>query len=95
MDASEEWTGNTMLRDKYDYARGAVFSDQGGTLHIEQSIDGENWDVDTSYTVTANDGSGFTESLVCPFWRLRYENGGTEQEEFRIGGSGTASGEDA
>jgi hypothetical protein len=70
--------------DRADRITGTVFSDQAGTLFIEQSSDGTNWDVSTSVPVTANDGSGFSEELVAPQVRLRYVNGATLQTSFRL-----------
>ena len=72
---------NSQLADRIV---GTVFSDQAGTHNIEQSFDDTNFDVSTSYTITANDGSGFSEELVAPYVRLRYVNGGTPQTVFRL-----------
>jgi hypothetical protein len=63
---------------------GAVFADQKGTLHIEQSADGVNVDVDTSYEIEANDGKGFEESRVAKYWRVRFVNGAVAQGAFRL-----------
>lgn len=87
------YTSPIKLADDYDSLSGTVFSDQSGTLHIEQSYDGTNFDVDTSYSITANDGKGFTEPLVAPYWRIRYVNGGTPQTAFRLNGRTTAGGD--
>lgn len=63
---------------------GSVFADKSGTLHIEQSGDGVEADVDTSFSVSAGEGEGFEEPRVGAFWRLRYVNGGTANTVFRI-----------
>lgn len=63
---------------------GSVFADEGGTLYIEQSYDAINWDVSTSYSITANDGKGFSEEIVADYAQIRYVNGGDDQTEFRI-----------
>jgi hypothetical protein len=63
---------------------GSLFADQKGVLHIEQSADGVNVDVDTSYEIEANDGKGFSESRVAKFWRVRFVNGAVAQGVFRI-----------
>lgn len=69
-----------------DYLIGAVFADQAGTLWIEQSLDnGVNWDIQTSYSISANDGKGFSEPILWPNLRVRYVNGGVDQTQFRLG----------
>lgn len=55
-----------------DRAKGIVFSDKAGTVYIEQSFDGANWDLSTSYAVVANTGKSFSEELVAPFFRVRF-----------------------
>ena len=49
---------------------GSVFTDKAGTIYIEQDYDkskilSDAFDVSSSYSVTANDGSGFSEDIVC------------------------------
>lgn len=73
-----------MYAGREDWVVGMVFADQGGTLHIEQSMDGTNWDIDTSYTITANNGKGFKEDVFAPYVRVRYVNGATPNTVFRI-----------
>lgn len=87
------WTSRVKNTDRYDRIAGTVFADQAGTLHVEQSSDGTNWDVDTSYSISASDGKGFSEELVAAFWRLRYVNGATPQTAFRLYGRATAAGD--
>lgn len=72
---------NTNLADRIT---GAVFSNVGGTLHVEQSGDGTNWDVDDTVAVAAGVGTKFTLELVLPYVRLRYVNGATAQTSFRL-----------
>lgn len=74
---------------------GTVFADQGGTLYIEQSPDGTNWDISTSYTLTSNDGKGFSEEVLAPFFRVRVTNGATPQTAFRVYAKTIASGPQA
>lgn len=47
----------------------------GGTLHIEQSVDGTNWDLDTTFAATAGTGTSISVSIVAPFVRVRFTNG--------------------
>lgn len=68
-----------------DRITGSVFADQAGTIYIEQSGDGgTNWDVSTSYALSAGASSGFSEEILLPYVRVRYVNGATNQGAFRI-----------
>ncbi len=72
---------------------GTVISDQAGTLLVEQSPDGANWDVSSSFAVAAGategDGQGFSVEVVAPWTRLKYTNGATAQTVFRLYAWGT------
>lgn len=87
------WTSQVGLRERHDTVQGSVFADKAGKLFIEQSSDGTNWDVSTEYSVSANDGKGFTEPLIQPYWRIRYVNGSEAQSAFRINASTQAGGD--
>jgi len=63
---------------------GSVYADQAGTLYVEQSPDGANWDVVDSFSVSAGSGLGFSVEKVCPYARVRYVNGATAQAVFRL-----------
>lgn len=67
---------------------GTVISDQAGTLYVQQSSDNANWDVQSSFTVAANDavgsGTGYSVEVVAPYARLYYTNGATAQTVFRL-----------
>lgn len=90
----DSWTGQVGLTERHDAVAGTVFADQNGVLHIEQSSDGVNWDVDTSYNVTASDGKGFSEPLLAPYWRIVFENNsGSDQTEFRVSAHTIAGGD--
>ncbi len=68
------------------YARlvGSVYADQAGTLYIEQSQDGANWDISQSIAVTASTPAGFTYEVLAPKCRMRYVNGAAAQGTFRL-----------
>lgn len=70
--------------DRADSIVGLVFSDQAGTVHIEQSADGQNWDWDDTVAVVASTGNKFSFPLFAPYVRVRYVNGGTNQTVFRL-----------
>jgi len=88
------YTSGTKLRDRHDTVAGSVYADQNGTIYVEQSPDGENWDISTSYNITAEDGKGFSEALLQPFWRLRFVNtSNDDQEAFRLSANTQAGGD--
>lgn len=60
-------------------------SDQSGTLYVEFSPNGVNWDSSTSYLYTG--GSGFTKRIpvVFKYYRVSFTNtSGTDQSYFRL-----------
>jgi hypothetical protein len=91
--ANGTYTSRTLLSDRADKISGSVFADQAGTIYIEQSADGTNWDISTNYSVTASTGKGFSEDLLLPYIRIRYVNGGTNQGAFRITARYTSAGD--
>jgi hypothetical protein len=82
-----------MLTDRADSISGTVIADQGGTLFVEQSFDGTNWDLSDSIAVVANTGQGFSKTLYAPYVRLRYVNGATGQGSFRLYSRFTSAGD--
>lgn len=93
LDADGEYASDVLNTDRADYISGMVYSDQTGDIFIEQSGDGENWDISTTYTIGADDGKGFSEPLYGPFVRIRYVNGSTDQTAFRLFAKFTSSGD--
>lgn len=89
------WTGPTRLRERHDTIQGTVFSDQNGTLKIQQSMDGDftHPDQETSVAVTGGTGQGFNVAMNAPFWRLTYTNGATPQTVFRLQATTQAGGD--
>ena len=84
LNANQTWTSNTLNPGPADTLNGIVFAAPGGTLNVEQSADGTNWDVGQSITVASGVGQGFSVPVYGPYLRLRYVNGGTNQTAFRI-----------
>ena len=68
----------------YKYVNITVFADQAGTLYIEQSSDGANWDISESISVSANTGQGISREVIGRYVRVRYVNGATAQTVFRL-----------
>ena len=67
---------------------GSIFSDQSGTLEVQQSPDGTHWDVvDTLYYPGGSQGLQFAVPVETPGaaqGRLVYTNGATAQTVFRL-----------
>lgn len=86
------WT-DILQAGREDTIVGLVFSDQGGTLNIEHSIDGQNWDVnDAPITVAIGVGQVFERKVYGAYLRLRYVNGATPQTVFRLGARFSSAG---
>lgn len=81
---SATYTGILFSTEGYAKITGTVFADQAGTLYIDQSSNGTNWDLSTSVAVTASAGVGFSIALVATSARLRYVNGAIAQTVFRL-----------
>lgn len=79
------FTTGTMQVGLSDSIVGSVFADQDGTVFVEQSGDGDNWDVSAQYVYSAaGGGRGLNEVALLPYVRVRYVNGATPQTAFRI-----------
>lgn len=70
--------------ERADSITGSVFASHAGTLLVQQSGDGVNWDIDDSITVSAATKTKINVPLLAAFWRLNYTNGGTNQTTFRL-----------
>lgn len=78
-------TANAVLVSQHKTITGSAYSDQSGTLLVEQSPDGTNWDVQSTVTVTGSSASsGFEVTVVAKYARLSYTNGSTAQTSFRL-----------
>lgn len=77
-----------------DNVVGMLKTDQTGTLHIEQSIDGGlNWDLDTSTPIVANTTLTFSQVIFAPLIRIRVVNGVTPQTFLRIAAKFSSAGD--
>lgn len=59
-----------------DTLTGILWADAAGTLFIEQSADGTNWDLSQSIAAVVSTGVAISVAIVAPFIRARYVNGG-------------------
>lgn len=88
-----EWVSQVGMRERHDTVDGSVYADKAGKIYIEQSQDGSHWDISASYEIEEEDGKGFSEPLVLPYWRIRYVNGSDDQGAFRISADTQAGGD--
>ena len=72
------------LAGQYGYFRALVFADQAGTLNFEQSMNGTVWTTVKTTSVTANQGLVDQVQVAARYVRIRYVNGGTAQNTFRL-----------
>jgi hypothetical protein len=66
---------------------GTVYSDAEGVLYVEQSSDGEKWDVVTPFEVSPSllrNSFGFSVEKVAKYARVRYVDMSNGQKEFRL-----------
>lgn len=79
------YTSDWILVDQYDRITGLAYSDQGGSLVIEQSTDGANADFEhAAVTLTGGTGEEIDIKIYGEFFRVIYTNGDTAQGEFRM-----------
>ena len=103
-DGDDTFTSQHLSVFTHDKFVGSIYSDQGGTLYIEQSGDAENWSTEAVINYTAsnntNDGIdvtsdtplGFSEEIILPYVRLRFTHNGTEPTTFKLFGRTADSG---
>lgn len=88
IDANSEYTSATVLADTADSITGVIVSNQAGTLHVEQSGDGNlatpHWDVDDTIAITANTAAKISLPLLLPYVRLRFVKTSTAPTTLRV-----------
>lgn len=83
--AAAVYTSGTIRTEDVNHVRGKVFSDQTGTLALQQSDDGTTWDTLTTLTITASTAQKFDEICYTNFMRLVFTNtGASTQTTFRL-----------
>jgi hypothetical protein len=65
-----------------------AYSDQAGTVYIEQSHDSSNWDYTESQSLTGGTAAKLKSAVYTRYIRPKYVNGATLQAVFRFGGRG-------
>jgi len=82
--ANDSVESDAIPTNGYSRIVGSVFADVDGTLYVEQSPNGTNWDVVDSFPVSGGSGLGFSVEVVCPYCRVRYVNSASDQSKFRL-----------
>lgn len=75
-----EWVSQVGLRERHDTLMGNVWSDKATEIFLEQSSDGENWDISEKLTGEASKGKVINVSLLLPYWRIRVKNALSEDQ---------------
>lgn len=87
------WNSGEIQPEGGDNLVGLAFSDQTGTLNVDQSADGgANWDFTTTVAVTGGTGASFSVPIYGNRVRLRYVNGATPQTVFRVSARTSSTG---
>jgi hypothetical protein len=81
---SSTFTGSQFSTNGFGRITGTVFADQSGTVDVDQSSDGANYDYTSSFSVSASTGLAFSVEVIAPNARIRYVNGGSNQGTFRL-----------
>ena len=65
---------------------GSVYASHQGTLYVDQSPDGTNWDIRDQFDVAGGVGRTYEVDLHARYVRVYYVNGPTNQTAFRLYG---------
>lgn len=78
------FTGTSRDVSAYSSVIVSCLADVAGTLYIEFSINGTNWDSSLSFTVSAATNEVHRVTVTRQYFRIRYVNNGTNQTYFRL-----------
>jgi len=84
LSASGVYTGSAFTSEDYAYIIGTLYSDVDGTLEVQFSNDGTNWDGESTINYVGGDLTGFVIDVVGNTCRLKYTNGDSGQATFRL-----------
>jgi len=82
--AGATFTGVAEECTKYNQLSVLVYSDQAGTVYLDQSSNGDNWDETQSWAIAAGVTEAHAVLVVAKYFRVRYGNGGVVQGTFRL-----------
>lgn len=78
------YTGSQFTSQGYGWICGTVYASHAGTLYIDQSSDGTNYDEIDSVAISATTQTGYSVEVVAPYARIRYTNGATTTTTLRV-----------
>lgn len=78
------FTGTATDFTLYADIRVFVFADKAGTLNIQYSSNGTDWDIVDSYSVAASDARMYSVGPRSHYYRVVYTNDGVAQGAFRL-----------
>ena len=84
LDAAETWTGEAEYAYSHDSVVVACKTDAAGTLYIDFSTDGTNWDSTLTYIVDAGINEVHRLTITREYFRVRYVNGASAQTYLRL-----------
>lgn len=83
---SDDTENENLGYDAFGYSkfRALVYSDQGGTLNIQQSRDGATWRTTKTVAYLAAAATTLEDIVIRQHVRVQVVNGGTDQTEFEL-----------
>ena len=79
------YTGAAFSVEEYGYIVGSVYSDRNGTLYVEQTEDGVNYDIQETLAYVAGALQGWYTPVLAPNARVRFTNAaGAATTTFRL-----------
>lgn len=75
VDGSGTFTSDTIPVNPFSKVVGTCLFNENGTLYIDQSPDGTNFDYTTTFATTGATTTAFAVEIVAPFIRVRWANG--------------------
>lgn len=83
--ANAPFTSSTIDASAYAKITGTIYASHPGTLLIQQSFDGTNWDAQFQLAYDPSTSAGTIEvPVLAPNLRVVYTNGGVAQTAFRL-----------
>lgn len=65
----------SLQTEKSEKVTGSIYSEQAGTIFVEQSFDGEaHWDISSEVAIVAKTAKSFEVNVIAPLARVRFVN---------------------
>jgi len=84
LNANQTFTGSAVDVSSYPSCIVSCYASHAGTLYVEFSTNGTNWDSSIVFNIEANNNEVHRVSVSKQYYRIRYVNGGTNQTTFRL-----------